>query len=102
MGKAMIVSFRDNWLGDFYLRDKHSKRVPAALADRLFNRLQLLNVATNDLDLRAPPSTHFEKLARRLEGRHSIRVNDQWRLVFEWNGSRGEAANVYLDNHSYR
>ena len=35
-------------------------------------------------------------------GRHSIRVNSQWRLVFRWDGSRGEASGVYLDDHSYR
>ena len=32
---------------------------------------------------------------------HSIRVNKRWRLVFRWDGSRGEAAGVYLDDHSY-
>ena len=31
-----------------------------------------------------------------------IRVNSQWRLVFRWDGSRGEAEGVYLDDHSYR
>jgi hypothetical protein len=31
-----------------------------------------------------------------------FRVNDQWRLVFGWDGSRGEAEGVYLDDHSYR
>jgi proteic killer suppression protein len=99
---AVIVSFRENWLRDFYLLDKRSKRIPASIADRLFDRLQLLNVATCDLDLRVPPSNHFEKLSGGLAGRHSIRVTGQWRLVFAWDGSRGEAANVYLDNHAYR
>jgi proteic killer suppression protein len=33
---------------------------------------------------------------------HSIRVNQQWRLIFKWNSSRGEATDVYLDDHSYR
>jgi len=98
----MIVSFRDNWLRDFYLRDRRNRRIPPAIVDRLFNRLQLLNTATSDVDLRVPPSNHFEKLSGHLVGRHSIRINAQWRLVFEWNGARGEAANVYLDNHSYR
>ena len=97
----MIVSFRDR-LRDFYLKDRRSKRIPPAIVDRLFDRQQLLNTATSDLDLRVPPSNHFEKLSRPLTGRHSIRINAQWRLVFEWNGSRGEAASVYLDNHSYR
>jgi toxin HigB-1 len=55
-----------------------------------------------DQDLRVPPSNHFEKLRGNLMGLHSIRVNNQWRLVFQWDGSRGKAEGVYLDDHSYR
>ena len=47
-------------------------------------------------------SNHFEKLRRNLAAFHSIRVNEQWRLVFRWDGGRGEAEGVYLDKHSYR
>jgi plasmid maintenance system killer protein len=57
--------------------------------------------ATTDQDLRVPPSNHFEKLRGNLEGFHSIRVNKQWRLIFQWDGGRGEATDVYLDDHSY-
>ncbi len=37
-----------------------------------------------------------------LEGLHSTRVNKQWLLIFQWVGAKGEASNVYLDNHSYQ
>jgi proteic killer suppression protein len=36
-----------------------------------------------------------------LDGLHSIRVNKRWRLVFRWDSGRGEAKDVYLDDHSY-
>ncbi len=98
----MIVGFCDRWLEDFFLQDRASRKIPANLEDRLFRKLQLLDDATSDADLRVPPSNHFEKLRGNLEGWHSIRVNEQWRLVFQWNGNRGEASKVYLDNHSYR
>ena len=49
-----------------------------------------------------PPSNYFEKLNGVLSGWHSIRVNEQWRLVFQWHRGRSEASDVYLDNHSYR
>ena len=62
----------------------------------------MIDNATSDQDLRVPPSNHFEKLRGNLAGFHSIRVNNQWRLVFGWDGGRGEAAGVYLDRHSYR
>ena len=62
----------------------------------------MIDDATTDQDLRVPPSNHFEKLRGNLAGFHSIRVNKQWRLIFRWDGGRGEAEGVYLDDHSYR
>lgn len=98
----MILSFRDAWLEQFYRHDKPAKQIPADAADRLFRKLQLIDDATNDLDLRAPPSNHFERLKGKLRDWHSIRITSGWRLIFRWNGERGEASKVYLDNHRYR
>ena len=98
----MISSLRDDWLRAFFVDDVHSRNIPADLANRLFRKLQMLDDATTDRDLRVPPSNHFEKLRGKLEGFHSIRVNSQWRLIFRWDGGRGEASGVYLDDHSYR
>ena len=98
----MIVSFRDEWLRAFFVEDVQSRNTPPALENRLFRKLQMIDDATTEQDLRVPPSNHFEKLRGKLDGLHSIRVNQQWRLVFQWDGSRGEAIGIYLDNHSYR
>lgn len=62
----------------------------------------MIDDATSDADLRVPPSNHFEKPQGNLAGLHSIRVNKQWRLIFRWDGGRGEATDVYLDDHGYR
>ncbi|MEK7245350.1 MAG: type II toxin-antitoxin system RelE/ParE family toxin [Pseudomonadota bacterium] len=98
----MILSFRDSWLEQFYRRDKRSRHVPADAESRLFRKLQLLDDATADRDLRSPPSNRFEKLKGKPQDWHSIRVTDSWRPIFRWNGGRGEASNVYLDNRGYR
>ena len=98
----MILSFRDPWLERFFCLDKGSKRIPADVEDRLFRKLQLIDDATSDADLRAPPSNHFEQLKGKLKGWHSIRVNPSWRLIFRWDGTSGEAMQVYFDNHTYR
>jgi proteic killer suppression protein len=98
----MILGFRDRWLEEFFVHDLPNRSIPPDLESRLFRKLQLLDDATSDSDLRIPPSNHFEKLRGSLVGWHSMRVNEQWRLIFQWNGSRGEAAEVYLDNHRYR
>jgi proteic killer suppression protein len=98
----MIVDFRDGWLRAFFVDDVRSRNIPPDLEDRLFRKLQMLDDATTNQDLRVPPSNHFEKLSGKLKGYHSIRVNQKWRLVFRWDGERGEASHVYLDDHSYR
>jgi toxin HigB-1 len=98
----MIESFRDDWLRAFFVEDKRAKRIPADLGQRLFRKLQLIDDATTDADLRVPPSNHFEKLSGHLEGRHLIRVNQQWWLIFEWDGDDGKARHLYLDSHSCR
>jgi proteic killer suppression protein len=98
----MIGSFRDKWLRDFFIDDTLSRRIPADITERLFRRLQMLDDATCDRDLRSPPSNHFEKLAGNLKGWHSIRVNGQWRLIFKWDATSGQADGVYLDDHGYR
>ena len=98
----MIVNFRHDWLRAFFVDDIRSRNIPADLESRVFRKLQMIDDATSDLDLRVPPSNHFEKLRGKLADFHSIRVNQQWRLIFKWDGSRGEATDVYLDDHSYR
>jgi proteic killer suppression protein len=98
----MIAGFRDDWLRAFFMDDVRSRNIPADLESRLFRKLQMIDDAQTDQDLRVPPSNHFEKLRGSLDGQHSIRVNKQWRLVFRWDGSRGEASDIYLDDHGYR
>lgn len=97
----MIVSFRDGWLQDFFVDDVRARKIPPDLESRVFRKLQMIDDATTDQDLRVPPSNHFEKLRGQLEAFHSIRVNKQWRLIFRWDGGKGEANDVYLDDHSY-
>lgn len=98
----MILDFRDRWLEEFFVQDRPNRNVPPDLQTRLFRKLQLLDDAASDADLRVPPSNHYEKLRGNLAGWNSIRVNDQWRLIFLWNNSKGEASEVYLDKHEYR
>jgi len=98
----MIVGFRDNWLRAFFVDDVRSRNIPPDIESRVFRKLQMMDDAATDQDLRVPPSNHFEKLRGKLADFNSIRVNQQWRLIFKWDGTRGEATDVYLDDHSYR
>ena len=97
----MIASFRDAWLRDFFVADVRSRKIPSDLEGRLFRKIQMIDDAATDRDLRVPPGNHFERLRGDLAGFRSIRVNKQWRLILQWDGGRGEAAGVYLDDHGY-
>ena len=99
---AMIKNFRDNWPRNFFVEDIQSKIIPADIRSRLFRKLQLLDDATSDADLRNPTSNHFEKLSGKLKDKCSIRVNNQWCIIFIWEDERGEADDIYLNNHAYR
>jgi proteic killer suppression protein len=98
----MIAEFRDDWLREFFLNDISHRKIPANLENALFRKFQLIDDAREEKDLRVPPGNHFERLHGNLEGYCSIRVNIQWRLIFQWNSEHGEASRLYLDDHSYR
>ena len=98
----MIASFRDDWLRNFYLDDQRSRKIPAELENTVFRKLQIIDDAEHEKDLRVPPGNRFERLRGNLNGYCSIRANQQYRLIFKWNSERGEASDLYLDDHSYR
>src|ERR1019366_5485869 len=55
----IILGFRDHWLRQYFVHDLSSRKIPPDLEVRLFRKLQLLDDATSDADLRVPPSNHF-------------------------------------------
>lgn len=63
-------------------------------------KLLILDTATSIRDLESPPRNRLEKLKGDRGGQWSIRINDQWRLVFDWDEAGNEAHNVeILDYH---
>jgi proteic killer suppression protein len=96
----MILSFREDWLREFFVNDIRSKKIPSDLEDRLFRKIQMIDDATTDRDLRSPPSNHFEKLRGNFDGLHSIRVNERCGWFFDGIAA-GRGEDLYLDDHSY-
>ena len=64
--------------------DESSRRLPNQIHRVARRKLLLLNQAQSLQDLRVPYGNHLEALKGNREGQHSIRVNDQWRICFEW------------------
>ena len=59
----MIIGFRDEWLRAFFVDDVRSRNIPPDLESRLFRKLQMIDDATTDQDLRVPPSNHLRSCA---------------------------------------
>ena len=94
----MILSYRDKRTRDFAA----GRRVKAFSGVERSARLKLdrLEAATSIRDLAALPGNRFEALAGDRKGQYSIRINDQWRLCFEWTaGSRGPSSVEIVDYH---
>ncbi len=82
----MIGTFRDRALEAFYFEGagKRTRRIPRALHTAIRRKLDPLYNAVDINDLRVPPGNRLEALKGRLKGLHSIRVSDQWRILFRW------------------
>lgn len=85
----MIVSFKDNATADLYhgRETKRVRRFPPNVIRVALRKLDILNAAYNLADLRDPPGNRLQALKGDLSGYHSIRVNDQWRIIFRWEGN---------------
>jgi len=92
----MIASFGDRATEALFhgRSGKSVRRIPANLRTVVIRKLDLLNAAHELGDLRAPLGNRLEALKGELKGKHSIRVNDQWRVVFRW--ERGDAREVSI------
>jgi proteic killer suppression protein len=75
-------------------RSKATRAFPNELRRVARRKLLYLHEATNLTDLRVPPGNRLERLKDDLKGFHSIRINDQWRVVFRW--SDGNAYEVQI------
>jgi toxin HigB-1 len=79
----MIKSFRDKETERIY-QGYRSFKLDQSMQSVAYRKLHMLDNAYQLQDLTAPPSNHLEKLKGNLEGRYSIRINDQYRICFIW------------------
>ncbi len=82
----MIKSFKDKDTEQLYVTGR-SKRFPVAVCKVGTHKLDYLNAAAKLLDLKLPPGNRLELLKGKYEGKYSIRINDQYRIIFKWYGS---------------
>jgi proteic killer suppression protein len=89
----VIANFRDRetekvWNGEF------SRRLPTNIQELALTKLRILNAAIRLENLLVPPGNRLEALKGDRKGQHSIRINRQWRVCFQWSG--GNAYDVEI------
>ncbi len=96
----MIVSFGDRATEDLYHNrsTSRSRRFPRDIVGLALVKMDMLNAAAAVLDLMSPPGNRLEILKGDFRGFHSIRVNDQWRLVFRWKNNNAHGVRL-MDYH---
>lgn len=82
----MIISFGNKTSEDIYhgSTSRHARKLPADLHDKARRLLDQLNTAPTINFLTIPPGNKLKKLSGDYKGFWSIRINDQWRIVFKW------------------
>jgi proteic killer suppression protein len=92
----VIKSFKDGETERIYARER-SRKLPADIQQTALRKLRMINNAKTISDLRIPPANRLEKLSGNRAGQFSIRINDQWRICFEWKD--GDAINVEIADY---
>ncbi len=92
----MIKSFKCKETKKIFGR-KFSKKLPTNIQEAGRQKLVILDSAIVINDLRVPPGNRLEELKHDRQGQHSIRINDQWRICFEWKD--GNSFNVEIADY---
>ncbi len=96
----MIKSFKDKATSDLFHGISSSKvrKLPTQILDSAIFKLDILNAATALDDLRSPPGNRLEALHGDYQSFHSIRINQQWRIIFRWHDSAAHDVQI-VDYH---
>ncbi|NLO71880.1 MAG: plasmid maintenance system killer family protein [Porphyromonadaceae bacterium] len=76
-----------------------SKKLPREIQDVARRKLRMINNSIDITDLRIPPANRLEKLKGDLKEFYSIRINNQWRIIFKWENSNAFEVEI-VDYHS--
>ena len=90
----MIRSFKGEFAEAIHRERRVPKGFPPDIAKAARRKLVQLNNAVRLDDLAAPPANRLEALKGDLRGKHSMRINDRWRLVFRWTDSGPEDVEI--------
>ncbi|MES0490530.1 MAG: type II toxin-antitoxin system RelE/ParE family toxin [Leptospirales bacterium] len=95
----MIRSFKDTFTEDLFhgIDTAKTRKVPRNIKSVAVRKMDQLDAAIDISDMKAPPGNRLEKLKGDFKEYYSIRINDQYRIIFQWNNS--QASNVSVTDY---
>ena len=96
----MIASIKGKTTQDIFdgVNSKAARKVPKSLHERAADLLDALNAISDPSDLKTPPSNRLHKLKNDLKDYWSVSINDQWRIIFKWDGTNAHEVQI-VDYH---
>jgi proteic killer suppression protein len=93
----MIKSFGNSETEEVW-KGNRVKKLPIEIQNVGRRKLRMINNSVDIADLRIPPANRLEKLSGKLKDFYSIRINDQWRIIFKWNAGNAFEVEI-IDYH---
>jgi proteic killer suppression protein len=96
----LIISFGNQATADLFngIKSRESRKLPSEITKTALKKLDILNAAEQLDELKVPPGNRLEALKGNLKGYYSIRINNQWRIIFQWDNGKVSQVQI-IDYH---
>ena len=96
----MIISFGNQGTFDLFngIESREAKKIPSEITKTALKKLDMLNAAEQLDELKVPPGNRLEALKGNLKGYYSIRLNNRWRIIFQWDNGKVSQVQI-IDYH---
>lgn len=96
----MIISFGDKSTADLFngINSREARKIPSEITKKALNKLDILNAVETLEELKSPPGNRLEALKGNFKGFYSIRINSQWRIIFQWHNGNVSQVQI-IDYH---
>jgi len=96
----LIISFGNQGTADLFngIESREAKKIPSEITKTALKKLDMLNAAEQLDELKVPPGNRLEALKGNLKGYYSIRINNRWRIIFQWDNGKVSQVQI-IDYH---
>jgi len=96
----LIISFGNKSTADLFngINSREARKIPSEITKKVLNKLDILNAVETLDELKSPPGNRLEALKGNLKGFYSIRINNQWRIIFQWHNGNVSQVQI-IDYH---